>query len=258
MLFDVVEEKRGIAEAPVALRLKQVEEDVEELKRGSKALNDDVHERLGKLQHSETLVSSRLERVEGDVGCLKRDLKASTDDCNERLVKLQQYALDSIIETAGMRYASTLKEWTGKETASVIYDSKVDPFTHDGIFNAVKGKPNIAVVGFTTDGDVFGGFYSVSVTEHGRCATPQRFVVKAELKDKAYVFFCKNNCNGFVQFGVSGVGWFYLGNERSRSFCRYLSRSFDGLEDTTLTGKNGTLFSGPYHHCARLVAIQLD
>ena len=92
-----------------------------------------------------------------------------------------------------------LKEWTGKASATKIYDSTVDEFTADGLFNMVKGKQNIALVGFTADGDVFGGFYSVAVTEqfkefndpnmfvfsfesHGRCATPQRFAVRKEVR----------------------------------------------------------------------------
>ena len=87
---------------------------------------------------------------------------------------------------------NALKEWTGKARATKIYDSTVDEFTGNGNFNKVKGMPNIALVGFTTDGDVFGGFYSVAVTEqdeflydpnmfifsfetHGRCNTPQKF-----------------------------------------------------------------------------------
>ena len=60
---------------------------------------------------------------------------------------------------------NALKEWTGKAKTTVVYDSTVDEVTHDRLFNTVKGKPNIAVIGFTTDGDVFGGFYSVAVTE---------------------------------------------------------------------------------------------
>ena len=86
----------------------------------------------------------------------------------------------------------SLKEWTGKSRASVVYDSTIDPFTADWLFQKVKGKPNIAIVATTTEGDVFGGFSSVAVTEHnklffdpntfifsfeshGRCKTPQRF-----------------------------------------------------------------------------------
>ena len=52
---------------------------------------------------------------------------------------------------------NVLKAWTGKARATIVFDNTVDDFTHDGLFANVKGKPNVAVVGFTTDGDVFAG-----------------------------------------------------------------------------------------------------
>ena len=164
---------------------------------------------------------------------------------------------------------NVLKEWTGKASATVLFDGTVDELNHAWLFDKVKGRQNIAVVAFTTDGDVFGGFYSVAVTEqttymydpnifvfsfesHGRCATPQRFVVKEGLKKNAYVCFWTRDDFGFVQFSVlGGYGGFTLGNERSKSCCQYLSRGFEGLQDTTLTGN-------VHHHCTRLVAIQLE
>ena len=171
-------------------------------------------------------------------------------------------------------YVNALKEWTGKATATIIFDSTVDEFTDGGLFEKVKGKWNIAVVGFTMDGDVFGGFYSAAVTKqsenfydpsifafsfesHGRCMTPQRFVVKEGRREEAFVRFLKDNSQGFVNFWVGGGG-FRLGNERSKSFCWYMSRGFEGLEDRTLTGKDGDWEEGPHHHCARLVAVQLE
>ena len=223
---------------------------------------------------AETLVSSRFKHVEGKAEEQKRGLNALGDDMYETMGKSKHLSFDSVLETAGTRYASKLNEWTGKARATVIYDSTVDDFTDGGIFQAVKGKQNIAIVGFTTDGDVFGGFYSVAVTEqmkwfydpnvfifsfesHGRCTTPQRFVVKERAKDKVNLFF-KNNTNwGFLWFGVDGAGNFTLGNERIDSTCVDLSRCFEGLEDTTLTGNNGT-WQGPYHHYIRLVAIRLE
>ena len=183
----------------------------------------------------------------------------------------------NVEEQRGKRFINALKEWAGKSRATIVFDSTVDEFTDGGLFNKVMGKPNVALVGFTTDGDVFGAFYSVAVTEkekdhydstifafsfesHGRCETPQRFAVKEEVKMEANVFFFKNNTNwGFVWFGVDGAGNFTLGNERSRSWCQNMSRGFDGLADTTLTGQNNTkVYTPPFHHCARLVAIGLS
>ena len=169
------------------------------------------------------------------------------------------------------RCVNALKQWTGKARATIVYDSTVDEFTDDGLFNKAKGKRNIAIVGFTTDGDVFGGFYSVAGTgqdkffhdpnmvifsfeSHGRCMTPQRFVVKDEWKKSAHVRFYKNNSYGwFVKFD-GGLGWFYLGNEMSRTLCVSLSHAFEDIEDTTLTGKRDY----EKFTCCQLVAVQLS
>ena len=170
------------------------------------------------------------------------------------------------------RCVNALKGWTGKARATVVFDSTVDEFTHVGLFEKVKGKRNIAVVATTTDGDVFGGFYSVAVTErlkdenlfdpnmfafsfesHGRCVTPQRFVVKeANRKCHSSVMFYMSYAFGwFVKFS-GGSGWFTLGNEKSCTSCVHLYSAFEGIEDTTLTGKNRENFT-----CCRLVAVQL-
>ena len=179
---------------------------------------------------------------------------------------------DSEIMAKGV---NALKQWTRKATATVVYDSTVDGFTDDRLFTKVKGKPNIALIGFTTDGDVFGGFYRIAVTEqvhnshdpdififsfesHGRCETPMKFDVWDVEKEDAYVRFWNSDSNGFVDFWVDGVGGFFLGNEWSESYCENVSRGFEGLEDTTLMGKNGTFDKGPFHRCTRLVAVQLE
>ena len=170
-----------------------------------------------------------------------------------------------------------LKEWTGKASAAIVFDSTVDEFTHKGLFNKVEGKENIAVIGFTADGDMFGGFYSKAVTEpekkffdpsififsfesHGRCAMPQQFIVKEGMKEDVFVRFDKNGRKGFVFFGVYGFGGFFLGNQTSDSYCWDISRVCDGLVDTTLTGKNngGDKDNGEYHRCTRLIAVQLE
>ena len=72
---------------------------------------------------------------------------------------------------------NALKEWTGKACATIIYDSMVDEFTHDGLFDKVKGKLNVVLVGFTADSDVFGVFYSVAVTEQQGIQRPKHLRV---------------------------------------------------------------------------------
>ena len=233
MQGDVVHEACTVVEEPVSLRLKPVEGEADELKLGSMPLSDGVKERLGKL---------------------------------ERL------ASDPVPDSARTRCADALKEWTGKARETIVFDSTVDEFTYDGLFEKIKGKPNIAIVATTTDGDVFGGFYSVAVTEqgrsffdpsififsfesHGRCMTPQRFVLKEENRKYASVLFYKKDfwSGRFVVFD-GYLGHFFLGNEKSRTICADLSQGFEGIDNTTLTGKeNNGAFT-----CCRLVAIQLE
>lgn len=166
---------------------------------------------------------------------------------------------------------SALKNWTGKAVASIIYDSQKDPFTDQCLFDKVKGKANIALVAFTSEGDLFGGFYDVTVTEqdkafydpnmfvfsfesHGRCETPKKFAAKPEKRDKKYVGFLNDDSDGwFVQIG-GYPGYFYLGDEKSNTFCVNLSEGFECIEDDTLTGKpNREKFT-----CTRIVAILLE
>ena len=62
------------------------------------------------------------------------------------------------------------KEWTGKASATILGGNNKDQFTSDGLFEKNKGKSNVALVGFTTEGDVLGVFYSVAATE--QCKNP--------------------------------------------------------------------------------------
>ena len=176
----------------------------------------------------------------------------------------------------GTKGVDALRAWTGTTTATIIFDSTVDEFTSDGLFKAVKAKPNIAIITSTTDGDVFGGFYSVAVTSqdeafydpsifvfsfesHERCATPQRFVSKPGREISASVRFCAKDRDGwFVCFeGASSLGYFVLGNEKSSTWCVDLYWGFEGIENTTLTGNDGDTREEDCHHCARITAVQL-
>ena len=133
-----------------------------------------------------------------------------------------------------------------------------------------QGQENIAVIGFTTDGDVFGGFYRVAVTKqddffkdpnvfifsfesHGRCETPQRFVVKEGMSKYASVKFFKDDSDGCFVIFYGCYGFLLLGNEKSITWRDHLSNGFEGVEDTTLTGTDIRDFT-----CSRLVGIQLE
>ena len=177
-------------------------------------------------------------------------------------------AEDAILQ----RGVAALKEWTARERATVVYDSRRDPFTSKAFFNGIAGRSNVAVVGFTNEGDVFGGYYTVAVTRQGeffddpdlflfsfeargRCETPQRFAVNPAWRDNASVIALDNERNGLLWFWVNKHGGIWLGNDRSASFCCGLVDIFVGLEQTALTGRQKY---GPYHTFMRLVAIQME
>ena len=166
----------------------------------------------------------------------------------------------------------SLKAWTGKASATIVYDSRVDPFTHAGLFSKVFNRPNVALIGETRTGDVFGAFYSVPVREqdqrifdptifafvfeaHGRCATPQKFALRGEVKQRASVSFLNSSLDGFVWFGVSTTHGFHMGNHETTGTCEGLSTVFDGMEDSTLAGRERTR-TDPLRF-TRLVAVHL-
>ena len=74
-----------------------------------------------------------------------------------RLVDSAEHGADWSDHLVALRQIDQLKGWTRKTRSAIVFDSKQDPFTVDGLFERVKGKANIAIIGTTTDGDVFGG-----------------------------------------------------------------------------------------------------
>ena len=70
-----------------------------------------------------------------------------------------------------MKCSQQLKERTGKTFSTVVDLSKVDLFTHNGLFAKVGGQPNCALFGVSTNGDVFGAFYSVAETGQEKDST---------------------------------------------------------------------------------------
>lgn len=171
---------------------------------------------------------------------------------------------------------AALKEWTGKTSVSILYDSVVDEFTDQALFDKVKGRPDIAIVGFTTEGDVFGGYYHVSVGEqdkkvidpdmfiftfecHGRCDTPKRFLLKASKSEVGKVRFFKDDSDQwFVDFGLLNFFQIGFGNEKSTTFCFEPSIAFEGIEDTTLTGGESEEGYLKPHSCVRLLALHIQ
>ena len=113
---------------------------------------------LGNVEKGTEEVTTRVESFEKEVVRLSREMaKVSLP-----FVRTSFTGKELEIMTKGV---NALKHWTRLSEATLVYDSKADEFTDDGLFDKVKGKPNIALIGFTTDGDVFGGFYSLCCDE---------------------------------------------------------------------------------------------
>ena len=100
------------------------------------------------------------------------------------------------------RGINALKTRTELNNAAVVYDSSVDPFTGQELFDTVSGKAHVGVVGFTEDGDVSGGCSTVPVKgrekrfndtnvfivtfeSRGRCVSMKRFAVQGGKKHEA-------------------------------------------------------------------------
>ena len=172
-------------------------------------------------------------------------------------------------------WMAVLQQWTAKPRAVLVYDSLVDDFTDDGLFTSVRNVERIALVAMTTDGDVFGGFFSRAVSRqevcsydpsvfafafeaHGRCATPQRFAVLPEKRSRAFVYVYHHAVDGqFVMFGADVGCGFSLGNELSRTICMRLPEGFERLEDAVFSGGNDDGRGNPFFICERLLAMHL-
>ena len=166
---------------------------------------------------------------------------------------------------------NALKLWTNTARSTIIYDSELDEFTDDGLFDKVRNVNNTAIIGFTPEGDVFGGFFTVAVTEQttkffdrnmfifsfksrGRCETPKMFFVKEEDLDEKGIIYYKDDYQGrFVNVGAGG-GCFFLGNERSTSWCCFLSYSFAQTPNKVLTG---SCYPETFI-CSRIVVAHLE
>ena len=166
--------------------------------------------------------------------------------------------------------AEVLCRWTGKSAALPLYDSDVDEFTATAFCDALRGRPDVAVVGVTTEGDLCGAWFSEPVTAcdedianpalfafvfpTARHPSPRRYAARHPAK--ACVEVCRASPHGFINVWVSREGGFWLGNERSRAYCANLHWAFDGLGDESLTGRAKNL-GGSDHHCQRLVVVQM-
>ena len=211
------------------------------------------------------------------------ELKRDGNKENEKGIAEQQMTTPAPHTDRQRPLTCTLGGWLDRPYTRVLYDSDAEEFTNDGLFAAVVGKPDVAVVAVTTAGDVFGGavrlpalrqdrrvfdagVFLFSFEAHGRCATPRQIHARPGEADWLYACFRRANNDGwFVEFYVSGYGGLALGNEASETYCYRLSSGFADISDTALSGGTMTedVYSeGPevYRHsmffCARLIVVQ--
>ena len=186
------------------------------------------------------------------------------------------FGLDDRLLLRGM---FMLKTWTEMATATIVYDSTVDPPAKGDFFETILYKENIAVVAFTGDGDVFGVFHNFSLSDqervteprvflfslesHGRCMTPKQFLFECNdllmnhqhYKDGQRFFLL---CDGNRTYCYLGEPCFEdlliekLGLEKKSSPVDITS-CFQGVDKTVLIGDgpDTTTF------ITRLVAIHL-
>mgnify|MGYP004549594093 CR=1 FL=1 len=164
-----------------------------------------------------------------------------------------------------------LRAWTGKRVVTLIYDSDVDEYAPDALFSRAAARHDVAVFTVTADGDVFGVFHAVPVAEnehpyadpalaifvfesHGRCMTPQRFVVRRGMEANTFIVYWRNNPDGFlVEAGVRYEGLVSIGTEVSPTHIVEMGLAFEGLDSAALTG----CAIGTYR-CARVIAVHLS
>ena len=163
-----------------------------------------------------------------------------------------------------------LKAWRELPNVTLIYDSTVDPFTMEDLFQRVVDRPFVSYIAFTSDGDIFGvslqravppgvrqvqdgHLFVFSFESHGRCETPQMFRPPSDRIGGTYLTF-SNNDNEFFHTHVRFRGGLAFGDERCATKSWGIADSFPGLEATTLTGKP----DNERYTCTRLIAVQLS
>ena len=259
-----------------------VKEEVDGLKAAIAASESRLHAEHDKLldvlkQHGEAAKAraGAVDAIGRGLDDVKQQCAVSFLETNER-AEAFQVVLSSFSGNDQRAMAAgvvALKEWAGKSRASLVYDSRADPFTPDGLFAKIRDRPNVALITCTTDGDVFGCFYTMPVKvagksyldpnmfifsfeSHGRCATPQRFMVKADMRGKADVYVRKSTDSVLVSFGKPG-GCSGFTREKVPAVCRGMSTVWEGIQDTTLTGRTAVGKETNPFFCARVVALQL-
>lgn len=207
-------------------------------------------EMVNRVTHLEECFSRAVTRVDSNFKICER-MDAKLED---KVSGLSLFSSDPVIVTNLSNGFTTLRQWTGKNRATIVFDTDKDGWDHGQFIDALK-QPSNAVIGITEDGDVFGAFVSVAINEtdqelpdegqfvfslfsHGRCKVPRRWGLRKDRKwpGKEVKIYDPTD-SAFIGFGSDGHFWF--GNGPNESDVFYPSRSFEGIGDNVLTGEDG-------------------
>ena len=112
------------------------------------------------------------------------------------------------------RRAGRAQEWTGKSRLSAVSDSAVDGASVCDMSKKASGKRNVAVIG-TTGGDVFGCFFSTTVTRKDIAKTERLCLVQVARAVPRPAAVCrdKQKKRGICRrlFEEDGVSMFAIG-----------------------------------------------
>ena len=162
-----------------------------------------------------------------------------------------------------------LKEWTGKARSSVVYDSTVDEFTADRLFNKVGASKMWHSSGSQRTATCLGGSSVLLWNNKASCSSSRtclsfRSIARAvrdsaavRLEEEADEEGARRILEEQQQWAVFWFygceGWFYLGDDKSDTFGSQVSHCFVRTEDITLTGEVWGRFI-----CCRLVSVQKE
>ncbi|KAL7717254.1 TLDc domain-containing protein [Entamoeba marina] len=134
-----------------------------------------------------------------------------------------------------------LKEWSGKQICSIIFDSDIDgDGTNNVLMNKVMNKKNLYFISFDNENNVFGGYVDITIDTTGLYTTdPNSFTfslirngkmknIKYNIKNdhQLYAFYLRPN-DFFYTFGGShDILVYKIGN--SNSHCDPYSYEYNG------------------------------
>ncbi|KAL7713190.1 TLDc domain-containing protein [Entamoeba marina] len=113
-------------------------------------------------------------------------------------------------------FVNSLKEWSNKDTITLLFDSDIDGYCREYFAHVVLNKRNLYFINYDDNENVFGGYLNAEITQPDTwIQDPNSFVFslirQGEFKNKRYfiqeIFQTKafrlllNNSLGFFTFG---------------------------------------------------------